>query len=289
MNKKEYDVIIIGAGPAGVSCSLYAKRGNLNVCIISKRESNLLNADWVDNYYGFPGGISGEELFNNGLKQALKLGVDIFNDEVIEIDYDGNFGLKTVKNEFKCRALVLATGSKRNKSNIEKLDEYLGRGVSYCAICDGFFFKDKKVGVVGNKEYALSEARVLKNISDNVTIYTNGLEPTFDTNNLNEIKINKEKITGISGNEKLESIITDNNTESIDGLFVALGSLSTTDIALKLGIITEGTKIKINNKMETNIKGLYACGDATSGLQQISKAVYEGSVAGVEIIKYLKK
>lgn len=286
----KYDAVIIGAGPGGISSALYIKRGNFNVAVISKKESNLIGAEWVDNYYGFPGGISGEELFNNGLKQALKMGVDVFNDEVVEIDYDGNFRVKTLRNVFSSKTLVLATGSKKNKVAITGSDKFIGFGVSYCAICDGFFYKDKKIGLLGNSQYALHELEILKNVSSDITLFTNGLDVTFNELSVSSINIIKDKIVSANGDEKLKSVTLENgNIIDIDCLFIALGSAKTSELALKLGVMLDNDKIKVNDKMETNVPGLYACGDATKGLQQISKAVYEGSVAGVEIIKRLKK
>lgn len=286
----KYDAIIIGAGPGGISSALYIKRGNFNVAVISKKESNLIGAEWIDNYYGFPGGLSGEELFNNGLKQALKMGIDVFNDEVVEIDYDGNFRIKTLKNEFASKVLVLATGSKKNKVSITGIDKFIGFGVSYCAICDGFFYKDKKIGLLGNSQYALHELEILKNISSDITLFTNGLDVTFNESDVSGINIIKERIVSADGDERLETVTLENgNVFDIDCLFIALGSAKTSELALKLGVMLDNDKIKVNEKMETNVPGLYACGDATKGLQQISKAVYEGSVAGVEIIKRLRK
>ena len=285
----KYDVIVIGSGPAGITSAIYAKRSGLSVCVIGKKESNLLKADWVDNYYGFPGGISGEELFNNGIKQAIKLGVSVFNDEVLEIEWFGEYKVKTVKNEFSSKTVIMATGNKKNKAKIDNLDNYLGKGVSYCAICDGFFFKNKKIGVVGNKNYALHELNVLRNISNDITLFTNGLPLEISKESLQGIKINEGQISFLIGEDALTGIVLDGVEYAIDALFIALGSASTADLALKLGVITENGKVIVNDKMETNLPGLYCAGDATGGLLQISKAVYEGSVAGLEAVRFIRK
>lgn len=285
----KYDAIVIGAGPAGITSAIYVKRSGLSVCVIGKQDSNLLKADWIDNYYGFPGGISGKELFDNGIKQAIKLGVSVFNDEVLEIEWFGDFNIKTVKNVFSSKVVIMATGNKKNKVNINNIDYYLGKGVSYCAICDGFFFKNKKIGVLGNKDYALHEINVLKNISNDITLFNNGEKIEINKELLNDVKVKEGKITGLTGDDKLTGVLINEEVYELDALFIALGTASTSDLALKIGVITDNGKVVVNDKMETNVPGLYCVGDATGGLLQISKAVYEGSVAGLESVKYIKK
>lgn len=199
-----YDVIIIGAGPAGISASLYTLRGNLKTLIIYKEKSSLEKAKIVENYYGFEKGIKGEELYKIGIEQAKNLGAEILNDEVtnIKIEIEENkqlFKVQTLNGEFKSKSLILATGNKKNKPNIEKIDEFKGRGISYCAICDGFFYKNKDIAVIGDGNYAISEAIDLQNIAKSVNILTNGKQvPEYRAENVNinnkEIKeINRKK------------------------------------------------------------------------------------------------
>ena len=279
-----YDIIVIGSGPAGISAAIYAKRSNVNVVIISKKDTTLYKADKIDNYYGFATTISGEELYENGLKQAENLGIEIIEDEVVGINYDGNYSIDGINGSYTAKAVIMATGSKKAKTPIKGADDFLGKGLSYCAICDGFFYRKKKVGVFGSGEYALHEAKVLSNICSEVIIYTNG-----ENTNITEFTINSKKIVSLQGEEKLEALVFEDGTkEELDGLFVAIGSAGTTDLALKLGAIVENNKVVINSKMETNMPGFYACGDATGGLLQISKAVYEGSMAGLEASKFVK-
>lgn len=199
-----YDVIIIGAGPAGISASLYTLRGNLKTLIIYKEKSSLEKAKIIENYYGVEKGIKGEELYKIGIEQAKNLGAEILNDEVtnIKIEIEENkqiFKVQTLNSEFKSKSLILATGNKKNKPNIEKIDEFEGRGISYCAICDGFFYKNKDVAVIGDGNYAISEAIDLQNIAKSVNILTNGRQvPEYRAENVNinnkEIKeINRKK------------------------------------------------------------------------------------------------
>lgn len=284
-----YDCIIIGKGPAGISAAIYISRSNLKCLIIGKDETALKKAKTIENYYGFEKPISGEELFRRGINQAKEQNIEVKNDEVLDIEYgNGTYIVKTVNNEYETKTIVLATGKSRKSSNIDGEKEFEGRGISYCAICDGFFFKNKNVAVIGSGEYALHEAEVLKNVTPNVTIFTNG--KTLPENRSIEIQnVIEGKIDSIRGNKKVENIILeDNRTIPVDGIFIAQGIASSSDFAKKLGIIVKNNDIVINENMETNVPGIYAAGDCTGGLLQISKAVYEGAKTGLSIAKKLK-
>lgn len=286
--KEMYDIIIIGAGPAGISASLYAKRANMNVLVIYKGTSNLENATKIENYYGFPDGITGQDLYNSGIMQAKNLGVDFRVSEVTSIEYqqDG-FNVKTPENEYNAKSVIISTGNKKLKPNIKGINEFEGKGISYCAICDGFFYRNKKVAVIGSGEFAFSEAKMLSNVVKDITILTNGEQIKSVRNNF---KINTKKIKKIVGSEKVEKIVFEDLTEiDIDGIFIALGEAGANDFAKTLGIITENDNIKVNENMKTNVPGVFACGNITGGLLQVSKAVYEGSKAGLSAVKYVKE
>lgn len=282
-----YDVIIIGGGPAGVSASLYAKRSNLNVLLIYNDISNVEKAHKIDNYYGFPEGITGPDLFNNGLEQAKNLGVEVLKSEVTGIGNQGfSFKVETLSQGYDAKTVIIATGNKKNSPQIKGIKEFEGKGISYCAICDSFFFRNKRIGIIGNGNFALSEAKILKNVTNDITIFTDGhaLEKTTEFN------VNNKKISEIIGENKVSGIkFEDDSIEELDGIFIALGEASAIDFAKTLGIITEGTNIKVNENMETNVKGIYACGNITGGLLQVNKAVYEGAIAGLAATKYIKE
>ena len=283
-----YDVIIIGAGPAGISASIYAKRGNLNVLVIYNDKSSLEKAERIDNYYGFENGIYGNKLYQEGINQAKNLGVYVKNEEVIKIEFEETgYSVTTLKGKYKSKTIILATGNKKNTPNIKGIKEFEGKGISYCAICDGFFYKDKDVVIIGSGNYAISETNDLINITKQITILTNGNKaPEIRADN---VKINEKGIKDIKGGTRAEEIeFVDNSKLKTEGIFIAEGIAGSLEFAKKLGIITKNNKIIVNEKMETNVPGIYACGDCTGGLLQISKAVYEGTVAGLEIIKYLK-
>ena len=281
------NVIIVGSGPAGISASLYIRRAGFDVTIISTVGGSLLKATEVENYYGFSEPVSGEKLYNDGIEGAKRLGVKFIDGEVVSLSYDGSFLLRTAENEYKADAVLLSTGSQRLAPSIKGLKEFEGKGVSYCAVCDGFFFRQKPVGVLGSGEYALNEVNELINLAKSVTLFTNGDEVTVDFPE--KVQIVTEKIAEIKGEMLLNQVVTENgNGYDVNGLFIAYKKAGSTALAKKIGAATDGNKITVNEKMQTTVKGLYAAGDCTGGLLQISKAVYEGAQAGTEIIKYLK-
>lgn len=284
-----FDVIIIGAGPAGISASIYTKRANLKTMIIYQNNSNLEKAELIENYYGFAKGITGIDLYNEGIKQAENLGVELKEEEVINIKMNENgFEVITDKNEYKTKNIVLATGNKKNIPKIKGIQEFEGRGISYCAVCDGFFYRNKDIVVIGNGKYAIAETNELINLANQIIILTDGEKaPEFRADN---VKIDTRKIEEIQGEKRVEQIkLEDNTIIKTDGIFVAKGVAGSNEFAKKLGIITNKDKIVVNEKMETNVPGIYACGDCTGGILQISKAVYEGTKAGLEVIKRVKQ
>ena len=281
------NVIIIGNGPAGISTALYTTRGGIDTTIIGKDSGSLGKASEIENYYGFEQPISGKDLIQNGIVQAKRLGAKMLTEEVVGISYNDKLVVLTKENEYPADSILIATGSSRTTPSIKGLKEFEGHGVSYCAVCDAFFYRGKDVAVLGNGEYAIHEALDLLPTSNSVTIVTNGKEPTTFIPDL--IKLNTNKIESLSGDEVLEGInFIDGSSLSISGLFIAIGVAGSVDLAKKLGARIENNKIVTDETMATNIPGLYAAGDCTGGLLQISKAVYEGALAGTEIIKYLR-
>ena len=279
-----YDVIVIGSGPAGITAAIYSKRRNLSILVISKGNGTLQKAEKIDNYYGFENGISGKELYVNGIKQAKNLGIDFIEDEVINIEYINQFTIETVNSKYEAKAVILATGVSRNVPNIKGIKEFEGKGVSYCAVCDSFFYKGKDVAVLGDGHYAIHEFETLKPIASSVTILTNG--NTMVENRDSSIEVNSKKIREFRGDTKLEKVeFEDNTIQNLNGVFIAMGTASSSDLARKIGARIENNNIVVNENMETTVPSLFACGDCTGGLLQISKAVYEGAKAGLAVLK----
>lgn len=283
-----YDVIIVGAGPAGISASLYLKRANLNVLVIFKGNGALEKASKIENYYGLQEPVSGKNLFNIGIEQAKSLGVEIVKDEVTSITLEDYFTVTTVNREYRAKKVILATGTNRKVPNIRGIQEYEGKGVSHCAVCDAFFYKDKDVAVLGSGNYAIHEAMQLKPIVNSVTILTNG-EPMVENRDGVEFDIDEEPIREFRGGNVIEEVAFENqDTKKINGVFVAIGTASSSDLARKIGAVVQNENIQVDENMQTTVEGLYACGDCTGGLLQINKAVYEGAKAALHIINAFK-
>lgn len=290
-----YDIIIIGKGPAGISAAIYAARANQKTLVIAKGYGWLEKAEKVENYYGFEKPMSGMEILQAGINQASGLGVEIAEDEVTGIQQDEKgFTVKTPENRYECASVIIATGMPRKKTGISNLKDFEGRGVGYCAICDAFFYRNKKVAVGGNGDYAYEEALELLPFTKDITIYTNGREfegkkytpQAFDEN----IKLDKRKIEKLEGEEKLEKIVfEDSDSVPTDGFFVVEGTAGSMDFAYKLGLENDGKNIKTDRTQKTNIPGIFAAGDCTGGILQISVAVGEGAAAGLSAIEYVKK
>lgn len=284
---KNFDVIIIGSGPAGISAALYTVRSNLKTLVLSQNKGSLRKAEKIENYYGWEPALSGNELIATGINQAINLGVQIHYEEVLSIDYFDKLTVKTVQNSYQATSVLIATGAERNTPKIKGIKAFEGKGVSYCAVCDAFFYRQKPVAVLGNGEYALHEALELLPVAKSVTILTNGQPLTVTPPEA--IIINPTPVKELLGESTLQQIHLENETFlEIQGLFVAYGIAGSTALARKLGAETSGNNIVINAEMQTNIPGLFAAGDCTGGLLQIAKAVYQGAQAGLSMVKYCR-
>lgn len=277
-------LVIIGQGPAGISAALYAVRGGADVTVIANGAGALARAGLIQNYYGFEDGISGRELIEAGVRQAEKLGVRMVRGELFGIEYgEEGFAVKTSAGTLDAGAVVIACGTQRNTPPIAGIDAFDGRGVSYCAVCDAFFFRGKKVGVVGSGAYAASEYEVLKGVIQDVTALTNGEAPQFS------LPCDTRKIARLEGGDALERVVfEDGSAEAFDGLFIACGTAGAFELSRKLGLETANGKIVTDERRATNVPGIFAAGDCTAGMQQIAKAVCDGMIAGTEALKYLK-
>ena len=293
-------IVIIGAGPAGISAALYTARGNMDPLVIYTGTGALEKAEKIENYYGLERPLSGQELFDTGIAQAKALGVRFLEAQVLGISGFDTFNVKTTAGDIEAESVILATGGKRTAPAIPGIREYEGRGVSYCAVCDAFFYRGREVAVLGNSDFALHEAEELKNVTPSVTIYTNGEAPEFSREH--SIAVNTMKIQSVEGEQTVSGLRMETDVSALeegeqkasfypaDGVFVALGTAGSTEIARQMGAeLTEKGHIRVNESMETTIPGLFAAGDCTGGLLQVAKAVYEGSVAGIHAGKYVRK
>jgi thioredoxin reductase (NADPH) len=280
-----HDVIVVGGGPAGISAAVYLKRFKLDVLILMKDYGTLAKTDHIENYYGFAEPITGTKLVENGIAQATKMGIPIHREEVLSIDFFDTFTVKTTKNEYPAVAVLLATGASRTGLKVKGFREFEGKGISFCAVCDGFIYRNKAIGVVGSGEFMLEELEVLRNFSKNVTVFTNGEMLSVDVHG---IPVVTEKLETIAGDDVLRSVSTNRQTYPLDALFVAVGTPSASDFALRMGAFLNKSDIAVDTNFMTNIPGLFAAGDCIGGFYQIAKAVSDGAHASVAINKYIR-
>lgn len=283
-----YDVIIIGAGPAGLSGALYTSRANLKTLVIGKDGGTLERVDKIENYFGMSAPISGCELVENSKQMATSLGAELVEDEVLGITWMGTFQITGKAGIYESKSLILATGSSRTKAKIAGVAEHEGKGISYCAICDAFFYRGKDVAVLGHGDYAVHELMQLKPVVGSVVLCTNGKEPEAAVPE--GVEVETEPIASIDGEEFVEAVtFADGSKRQVSGVFVALGSAGAVDLARKMGAQVEGNTIVVDEKMATNVPGLFAAGDCIGGLLQISTAVGEGAQAAMSAIAFVRK
>ncbi|HIT67231.1 MAG TPA: FAD-dependent oxidoreductase [Candidatus Merdisoma merdipullorum] len=284
-----YDVVIVGNGPAGLSAALYTSRANLSTLVIGKDQGALAKAERIENYFGMAEPVSGCELVENTKVQARNLGAELVTDEIFHISWNSKgFVLEGREGNYEALSVLLATGSSRKKADVKGLTELEGHGVSYCAVCDAFFYRGRKVGVLGNGEYAVHELLQLLPVAGSAALLTNGHQ--METDVPEGVPVIEKKLLSVEGEELVTGVtFEDGSSMELDGLFVALGSAGSADLALKVGAVTDGRNIRTDEQMATNVPGLYAAGDCTGGLLQISTAVGEGAKAAMSMIKFVRQ
>lgn len=280
-------IVIVGSGPAGCSAALYAARAGMETTVISKGIGALQKAEQIQNYYGFEEGITGAELYRRGVAGAQAVGTQFVTAEVVGLDYAATLVVQTTAGDYPADAVILATGTGRIAPKIAGLAEHEGRGVSYCATCDAFFYRGKTAAVLGTGEYALHEVQALLPLAGKVILCTNGepLTAEFPAG----VTVCTEKLEAIEGEKTVTALrLAGGGLLPADGLFVALGVAGSAALARKLGAPVENGRIVVDEKMQTGIPGLFAAGDCTGGMLQVCKAVYEGALAATEAIKQIR-
>lgn len=303
---KKYDVVVIGAGPGGMTAALYAARANLKVAMLDRGVygGNMNNTAEIENYPGFES-IMGPELGEKMYKTVMNAGVEFVYGNVQGIENAKNITkvVKTDTENFEAKVVIIATGANNRKLNISGEEKYSGRGVSYCAVCDGAFFKDENVAVVGGGDSAVSEGLYLANVTKNVNVIhrrdklraekvlqdrafkNDKMTFTWDSE-VKEIVGDDQKMTGL----KIHNKKTDEDTiVPASGVFIYIGNVPNTSEFLNLGITDKQGWIETNDQMETTIPGIYAIGDVRSKkLRQITTAVGEGGIAGQNAFEYIE-
>lgn len=302
-----YDIIVIGAGPAGLTASLYALRCGKSVLIFEKETigGQIATSPKVENFPSIKQ-ISGMELATNMFNQVLDLGIDFEYDEIKEVTkIDDFFEVKTSSSSYNSKSLIIATGVKHKKLNLENEDLLTGNGISYCATCDGPFFKNQDVAVIGDGNSAFQYALLLSTYCSSVTICTlfsnfNADKALVDNvKSLDNIKILTDVQTTkyiISSDNELNGLVlknlkTDNDLIlNVTGCFVAIGQIPDNSIFINLVDLNEQGFIIADETCTTKTKGLFVCGDCrTKKVRQVTTAVSDGAIAGTEAVKYLNR
>jgi len=302
MNTEEnvLDVIILGAGPAGLQAAIHASRRKVSVMVFGKLQKSAAQKAHITNFCCMDDTTSGDQLLKHGRNQAAASGTK-FNEEditAIEMDSEGRFQVEAESgNRYLSSSIVFAMGIARNRLNVPGEKEYIGKGVSYCVDCDGFFFKDQCVIIVGNESAAAAGALTLLAIAEEVhlvyqkTSFSQALKDRVSHSPI--IQHPGRWIERIDGDSSVESVlIDDGNRISCSGVFIELGAKGAVQLAANLGILLDTERyptIVVDRKQATNIPGAYAAGDICGSPWQVAKAVGEGCVAGLEAATFSKK
>jgi len=304
MALKEYDIIVIGSGPAGLTAAIYGTRASLKTLLLEKSivGGQVSKTSLIENYPGFPEGIEGVTLIERMVEQAKKFGVEIAIEAAESIRLNGNAKIiKTKKQDYQAKVVIIASGAKFKELGVPGEIELIGKGISYCAVCDGPLFRNRIVGVVGGGDSALSEAIYLSKLAKKVCLIHRRDEfraarsiqdKVLATKNI-EVMLNTI-IKEIKGQLKIESItISDRNTNKdnelkLDGLFIYVGATPNTNFLKGLVTLNEEGYIITNENLETNILGIFAAGDVRKKtLRQISTSVGDGALAAIMAERYL--
>jgi thioredoxin reductase (NADPH) len=298
MTDDVYDVIILGSGPAGLQAAIHAARAKVSVLVMGKPAKSSLHRAHIENYCCMEK-TAGEDLLQQGIQQAEAAGTNFMYEDVIEVSQEDQWFI--IRNEsgkdLRCRALILAMGISRNKLRVPGEKELLGRGVSYCVDCDGGFFRNEPVSVVGNESAAASGALTMTFYASHVHLVCDQLEISealaYQLSE-SEITIHEgRKVTEITGQEQVEGVVLDDGTRlEVKGVFIELGAKGAIELASALGVAMDPESpqyIATDKKQRTNIAGVLAAGDICGLPWQLAKAIGEGCVAGLEAAAYAKQ
>lgn len=298
-----YDIIIVGAGPAGLTAAIYALRSNKKVLLLEKETigGQMSSSPLIENYPGFLS-ISGSELANNLYSQVLELGGEVELEEVLSIEFGEIKTITTDMGKYEARAIILATGAKYRKLGLEKEDEFIGKGISFCVACDGAFYRDKTVAVIGGGNSAVINAITLSDICEKVYVVQNLDKLSAEASLIN--KLNEKKNIEIIYNATVQEIIADNNLKGIiisinntekrkleiDGMFISIGLVPQNEFIKDTVTLDNYGYIKSDAECVTNIEGVFVAGDCrTKNVRQITTATADGSIAAINAVKYLNR
>lgn len=291
----DVDVAIIGSGPAGIQAAIHAARRKVSVVLIGKPQNSGMAGARIENYFGIPGAVNGDMILKNGLSQAKIFGCKVLEKNIIAAsNVADRFSLTTEDDEeIVAKAVIIATGISRKSLNVPGEKALYGKGVSYCAVCDCGFYRGKTVVIIGDESEAAVSAEIMTKYASKVYWVYRVLDASANVVNKAQnagVEMINSDIKSIVGNEHVESIILeDGRTIATDGVFIELGAKSSADLATDLDVIpTMDDLVRVNDRCETDVKGVFACGDITGKPWQVAKAVGEGCVAGTSAAEYVK-
>lgn len=297
-----YDIIIIGAGPAGLTSAIYARRASKKVLVLEAKSygGQIINTLDIENY-PLEAHISGFDFATKLYNQVKDLGAEIVFEKVVDInDKDNIKEIITTKKNYSAKAVIIATGSENRKLGLSNEDELVGKGISYCATCDGAFYKRKTVAVVGGGNTALEDALYLADVASKVYLIHRRDEFRGEESTVNHLKeknniefIYNSNVTKLNANERLESIEVTNKdgsvkTIGVDGLFIAVGRIPENQNFAKLINLDESGYVKAGEDCITNIAGIFVAGDnRIKEVRQLVTATSDGAIAATNAVKYI--
>ncbi|MBD3388429.1 MAG: FAD-binding protein [Candidatus Altiarchaeales archaeon] len=292
----DYDVVIIGGGPAGLTAGIYCVRRGLKALVVERGSlgGKVLMASEIENWPG-DRHVTGEELSKRMSDHAKGLGVEFVYNEAIMLGLAGDVKNVTLRDrELSCKAVILATGGQTVKASVKGEEEFSGRGVSYCATCDGPLFKGKAVAVVGGGNMAVEDAVYIDDLSSKTYLVADEIkaeESLQERLKKSGVEVLEDSLSEIVGSEFVEGVRLKSGKDlEVNGVFICQGSTPSTELAKQSGVeLDERSFIGVNRDMETNIPGVYAAGDVTGGVPQIATAVGEGATAALRAYVHVKQ
>lgn len=293
---ERFEVVILGCGPAGLQAAIHAARRRLRTLIFGRLEASALFRAHMENYFGLRGKVSGEELLRAGLEQALRFGAEHRTEDVVKLEMreEGFLVVPESGREILAQALILALGVSRRKKKIRGEEDLVGKGVSYCVDCDGFFFRGQPVAVVGEGSAAVYGALTLSHIASEVFLVARELkvsETLKEELAASTVKWVRSQAEEVLGREEVEGLrLSDGTVLSVKGVFFEEGARGALELATSLGVALDPENmryIQVDRRQTTNIPGVFAAGDVTGPPFQVAKAVGEGCIAALSAADYL--
>ncbi|MDY4060328.1 MAG: thioredoxin-disulfide reductase [Anaerovoracaceae bacterium] len=302
-----YDILIIGAGPAGMTAAIYGQRGGKKTVLFDQLSygGQVINTADVANYPGMPD-MTGLEFANQVYKQFTDLGAEMKYEKIIRVT-DADKPVKTVVtesgNEYRCKSIIIATGAQPRPLGVDGEDRFKGAGISYCATCDGAFFKDKVVAVAGGGNTALEDAEILSDLAEKVYLIHRRDEFRADATNVARVKskanvepVLNAVVTGLKGDKYLEGVEVENReskekrTLNVNGIFVAIGQVPQNEVFKDFVKLNKAGYVEAGEDCQTGTPGVFAAGDCrTKKVRQITTAVADGAVAALAAIEHINK